>query len=425
MEEILSHHNPHWGGAPYAGLFPRAVEDRLWRQLRLPSIQVVLGVRRSGKSTLFRLLINRLMEKHDPRSLLYCNLDDPALVGLGREPGFFYRLRESAEKLTGVPPRYLLLDEAQSLAGWERAVKAAYDNRLFAKIMVTGSNASLLAGDYARLLSGRYVATHLYPLSFAELLAARGLAGRLDTARHRARLLALAERAVAMGLFPEVVKTDDASSQRELLASYYDTILLKDCIAGHSVREVRALRDLAHYLITNVSSLYSYNSLARAVGGNENTCREFAGLLEDSFLIREVRHFAYSLGAQSKARRKCYCLDNGLVRVASFSFSENRGKLLENLVFTELVKMDCGDIFYHQGRHECDFIVKQGRRLAAIQVTCRLEPSNRERELAGLQEAQSALNIKRAAVVTFDQRNDADPRHPVILFWELGSWLGQ
>jgi predicted AAA+ superfamily ATPase len=419
MEKALVMQNRHWKGEIYGGLFARELVPGLLEKARLKEIQVLLGIRRSGKSTIFKLIINHLMAETDPRSILYVNLDDPFFSEVCRDARELHRLVETAEKITGRTVSHLFLDEVQSVREWQKYVKSVYDSEAFAKIFVTGSNSALLRGDYATLLSGRYVTDHVHPLSFREILANHGIAGRIDLIDKRPFVLKLFETVLQSGSFPEVLKITEPELRREVLVSYYETIVLKDCIATSTIREARIFKNLTHYLLSTIGGPYSYNSLARAVGSNENTVREFLGVLEESFLLAEVRNFSYSLKQQSKARKKCYCMDNGLINAVSFAFSENRGMLLENLVYAELLKMGHREVYFFSEQKECDFIVKSGREFIAVQVCYELNERNRSRELGGLKVSMAKHGIGRGILVTAEQEEIVAENVQVVPFWRM------
>lgn len=418
MDKILVLQNRHWLGGPYGGLFDRAIIPGLLARMKLREIQVLLGVRRSGKSTIFKLLINSLMTDVDPRRILYVNLDDPYFMDLYRDPTSLYRITETAEKITGEKIEYIFLDEVQNVREWQRFVKSAHDSELFAKIFVTGSNSALLKDDYAVLLSGRYLADDVFPLSFQELLDQQGFSDLLTVTANKSRVLSIFENALRFGSFPGLVKIGDDDLKRELLVSYYDTIVLKDCLAASAIRETSIFREMTHYLLSNVGGLYSYNGLAGVLGSNENTAREFIAVLDNSFLMKEIRNYSYSLKQQTKARKKCYCVDNGLIHAVSFAFSENRGRLLENLVYTELVKRGYREIYFFHNSRECDFVVMKGGAGTAIQVSYELNDRNRKRELAGLRMAMEKYNVPRGIVITADQEEAISDRCEIVPFWK-------
>ncbi len=263
------------------------------------------------------------------------------------------------------------------------------------KIFITGSNSSLLKSQYATLLSGRYITDYVMPLNFKEITTHAGIHSYLDLIKQKPTVLRLLEQQLYYGSFPEIWKTQDPELKREQLIHYYETILLKDCIANNKVREIKKLQDLALYLLSNNATSYSYNSLAKIIDSNENTVKDFIGYLEDGFLLREIKQFSFSLKKQTKSYKKCYCVDNGLIYAVSLSFSENRGRLLENLVYNELLKMGYNEIYYYANPQECDFIIRKNKTLIVLQSTFELNQSNYDREVNGLRLAMSRLSTQR------------------------------
>ena len=140
----------------------------------LPHIQILTGVRRCGKSTAFKLLINDLLKAGvSPKAILNVNLDAPAFIPYWAEPGRLQQIVDTAERLTGTSVEWLFLDEIQQVTDWEVFVKAAYDARRFRKIYITGSNSNLLANRFSSMLAGRYFANEMRPFSLKEVFARR------------------------------------------------------------------------------------------------------------------------------------------------------------------------------------------------------------------------------------------------------------
>lgn len=416
MEKVILQQNKHWQN-PYPDLIVREKLKSLIDKLSLKEIQVILGIRRSGKSTLLKLLINHMMNEHDPLCLLYINLDDPNFTEIYQDSRRLSQIIDIAEKLSGKKVEYLFLDEIQHVNLWEKYVKSIYDSDVFKKIFVTGSNSSLLKGEYVQLLSGRFILDEVFPFSYKEILNVMGIQSKVDLIQNKSKLLALIDILLEYGTYPEVYKTENKELKRELLINYYDTIVLKDCIANARIREIRLFRDLTYYLLTNAGTLFSYNSLGRALNTNENSAKEFINVLENGFLVEEIRQFSFSLKRQSRARKKVYTIDNGILASVSFRFSENRGKLFENLVYTEFKKSGF-QIHFYQNKGECDFIVNKASTRKAIQVCYELTDQNRRRELAGLKEAMDALRIQDGTIITYDQEEKSDHVN-IIPFWKF------
>ncbi len=419
MEKILLLQNRHWEKERYPGLIQRDIVTTLIKRLSMKEVQVLLGVRRGGKSSVFRLLINHLIEDVDPLQILYINLDDPFFSDVWNDPKLLYAVIETAERLTDSQPAYLFIDEIQNVRGWERFIKSIYDTGQFKKIFITGSNSSLLKGTYARLLSGRYIADYVFPFSFREILDYNGIVTYKDLLANSPKVLRLLDDMLRYGSFPEVWKTGDPALKRDLLVNYYETIILKDCIANNAIRDVRTFKELAFYMVSNIGGMYSYNSLARSINSNENTVKGFINIIEDSFLFTEIKNFSYKLKMQATGKKKCYCVDNGLINAVSFMFSENRGRLFENLVFTEFLKNGYKDIYFFHNKKECDFIIKKERQMMAVQVVYEINSQNRKRELDGLSSAMERFNIPRGYIITFNQEEKISKDITIMPFWKI------
>ena len=418
MEKAIILQNKHWSNRKYENIYPREVLNSLLKKLNLKEIQVLLGIRRSGKSTLFKLLINFLLDKVESKSILYINLDDPYFSDIYKDSKKFYDVIETAEKITGKKVEYLFLDEIQNVYEWEKFIKSMYDVERFKKIFITGSNSTLLKSEYAKLLSGRFVIDMVYPFSFKECLKFMGISSYYEILNKKPDVLRLLDDLLKYGSFPEILKTDDSELKRELILNYYDTILLKDCIVNNNIREVKTFKELAYYLLSNNGNIYSYNKLGKIVESNENTVKNFINILEESFLLKEVKNFSYSLKAQSKARKKIYCIDNSFVNNVSFKFSENKGKLLENFVFTELLKNGYDEIYYFLNKSECDFVVKKGDEIILIQVCYELNELNKDREIKGLLEAKKKFNVNNGYILTFNNEDKIE-NIEIIPVWKF------
>lgn len=402
MKSVILSQNKHWK-EPYSDLYPREAFDDLVKKLKLKHIQVLQGIRRSGKSTLFKLLINHLSKDTDPKEILYINLDDPFFVQYANDATKFYEIVQTAEQLTQKKFKYLFLDEVQAIDGWQRYVKSVYDSEEFTKIFVTGSNSSLLSGNLATLLTGRYFVQKVYPLSLKELFTINGIKNYMELIENIPKVLNLIDTVLEFGSFVEIHKNDKEFA-RDILSSYYETILLKDCVTNNSIRDVKSFKELSFFLLTNATSLYSYNSLAKAVGINDKSVKEYISYLENSFLMSEVKHFSYSLKEQNNTKKKIYCIDNGFLSLG-LSFSSNSGKLLENLVYTELIKNGF-EVYFYNKNFECDFIAQKDGKMSALQVCYELSVQNEKRELGGLQKLPFEVDEK--VIITYKQSKTVD-----------------
>ena len=402
METAIYRHNPHWE-KPYSDLFKRDIVNTLIDRMNLRQIEVIKGIRRAGKTTVCKLLINEIIKTKDPLTCLYINLDDPYFSELYSDSKNLFKLLETVQKLTSKKVEYLFLDEVQNVAGWEKFVKTIYDNENVKKIYITGSNSSLLDGEYAKLLSGRYLSSVIYPPSLKEVYQFFGLNRRLDIVKNKPFVLKLIDDALQYGTFFEVLK--ELQFKREIILNYYDTIIYKDCIANHNIRDSKGFKELAHFVMSNTSNLYSYNSIAKVLGSNENSIKKYISYLQDAYICSEIKQFSFSLKEQIKTKRKIYITDNSFLAQTSFRFSKDNGKLLENLVYTELLKAGF-EIYFFNKDFECDFIAKKENKLYAFQVCYELNRHNQERELNGLKKLPFE-NIEKK-VITYNQDDAID-----------------
>ncbi len=419
MENVLINQNKHWLEKPYPDLISRTVLQKLVLHNETREIQVLMGIRRSGKSTLFKLYINELLKKEQGKSILYINFDDPNYFECWKKPSVIYQIIEKAEKICEQRIKYLFLDEVQNVEGWEKFVKSVYDSEIYKKIFVTGSNSMLLQGNYATLLSGRIISHFVYPLSFEEILQSKEINNLMLLLQNKTKILGIQDSIMHFGSFPEVYKNEDKQIKSDILRSYFDTILLKDCIAAGNIRDSKTFREFAIYIISNLGVLYSYNSIAKAISSNDLTVKNYFTLMANAFLIYEINQFSFKFSEQIKSRKKAYCIDNGLISVVSERFSANKGRLFENLVFNQLIKNGISQIYYYNNNAECDFVVKHNDKLTAIQVCYELNNQNIKRETDGLTKTMLQLQIESGFIVTINTSGISSDDCKIVSFWEL------
>ncbi|MFV0480619.1 MAG: ATP-binding protein [Campylobacteraceae bacterium] len=414
MEKIILSQNKHWKSA-YKNLYERLVLNKITANLKTKQIQVLQGIRRSGKSSIFKLLINHLSENINPKKILYINLDDPFFVKYSHEPEKLYEIVEIAEKITQEKIEYLFLDEIQAISHWEKYIKSVYDNENFSKIFITGSNTSLLNDNLSSLLSGRYLSTHIFPPSFKELLNINGIVNFEDLFENSSKVLNIFDSMLKFGSFFEVFTQKNDDIKREILINYFDTIVFRDCISLHDIRDSKSFKELGFYLLNNMSSLYSYTSLSKAVKLNDKSIKEYISYFENCYFLYEIKQFSYSFKEQLNNKKKIYTIDNGFLSLG-YNFSQNRGKLLENLIFSELQKAG-KDIYFFNSNYECDFLIKEKNgEFIAIQACFELNNDNKKREVRVFDKIND-YKISQKIIITSNQ-NDKIDDILVIPFWK-------
>ena len=414
MDKILVMQNKHWNGK-YSGLHNRTVLSKLLDNINLKQIEIIQGIRRSGKSTIFKLIINQLIKNCNPKEILYVNLDDPIFINYSKDAGNLYKLLEISEKLTNCKPRYLFLDEIQNIDNWEKFVKSIYDNEVVQKIFITGSNSKLLNGEYASLLSGRYLSNMVYPFSYKEILNIYNIKTNLDLIENKPLAQRIIDEIMKFGTFPEVVEVKE-EQKREILKSYYDTIILKDCLLSNKIRDTKTFKELSFYLLSNNACLHSYNSLSKVFEVHDKSISDYLEIMENAYIINEIKQYSFSVKEQIKSKRKFYLIDPGFSAL-SFSFSKNKGRNFEALVFSELKKQNF-NIYYYNKNFECDFIVKKNNSVKSlIQVCWELNDLNLKREMAAINNLSAKLEPEEKVIITYDQENIID-NVKIIPFWK-------
>jgi uncharacterized protein len=350
---------------------------------------IVSGIRRCGKSTLlFQLLKERYPDA------LYLNFEDPRLYEFGHSD--FARLDES---IKGSGSNVLFFDEIQIVPEWERYARQKLDEDY--KLVITGSNASLLSRESGTRLTGRHITKELFPFSYHEFCAFKGLS------YDKSSLLSYLE----LGGFPEYLK----QGIPEILNQLFEDILIRDIAVRYSIRDVKTLQRLAFYLLSNVSKLITGNRLKTLFEiGSTSTVMEYLSHLEYSYLFQFVPKFSYSLRKQIANPRKVYAIDTGLINVNSGSFSEDNGRKFENLVYLHL-RQKYREIYYFTEKNECDFVIINNSKLvAAVQVCFELNPDNINRELDGVVEALTFFNADEGFIVTLNQTDRLEKNGKVV-----------
>ncbi|NJO91125.1 MAG: ATP-binding protein [Chloroflexia bacterium] len=205
----------------------------------------------------------------------------------------------------------------------------------------------------------------------------------------------------------------------------YENVLYRDIVARYNIRNETPLKELLHFLVSNISKPHSYNSLKKVIGvANSETVKEYISYFENSYLVFTINKFDYSVRKQLANPKKIYFIDNALANSVSFGFSENKGRQLENLVFIE-IRRKYREIFYHSDKHECDFLVfDNGKAIQAIQVSWSIENEKTyEREVNGLIEAMETHYLKEGLILTYDDEKEINIDNKTIKVVPVWKWL--
>ncbi len=367
--------------------------------LDLPHAQIISGVRRCGKSTFMRQLMD-LTE-----NLGYFNFEDPRALTF--EVSDFNKLEEIFNEEYGTCNAFFF-DEIQNIPQWEVAVRSLLDRGK--KVIVTGSNASLLSRELGTRLTGRHLRHELFPFSYTEML----------TLTKKKQGVESFDKYMRKGGFPEYLKY----SRIDILQSLFEDLIARDIIVRHNIRNSKTLKEMAVYLLTNTSKEFTYNSLRKIFSlGSTNTATSFVSYLEDSYIVFIVPKFDYSLRKQLVNPKKVYSIDVGLANANSVSFSEDKGRVLENIVYLKL-REKTKEIFYYKGKGECDFVVREGKKITrAVQVCYSLNEETQKREINGLLEALNEFNLAEGLILTHDQEDQIGIGGRKIIVKPAWKWM--
>ncbi|MBI4139963.1 ATP-binding protein [Candidatus Woesearchaeota archaeon] len=392
----------------------RTILKEVESKLKLPQVVVLTGLRRSGKSTLLKQLIQKHYHNED---FYYLNFEDERLFDFPASD--FNRLYEELVSLYGKKKTFFL-DEIQNIAHFETFVRRFYEEGF--KFIITGSSATLLSKELGTKLTGRHVDIVVRPFSFLEFLKLKGVNINKETVyktETKIEIKKYFEEYLVKGGMPEYLIYTDP----ELLTRVYEDTVIKDIAVRYKIHNVAVLRQLYSYLLNNFSNKFSYNSLKKFITINSvNTFKKFISYLEETYFAKTITKFDYSFKKQIMSDKKFYVLDNGFVGVLSKKITKDQGWLLENLVFNCLNKDYT--VFYYSGERECDFLtVKNKEVIQAIQVCDELNTKNRDREMAGLIEAMKKFKLKKGFLLTSSQEENIKIGRKKIIVIPVWKWL--
>lgn len=360
---------------------------------------IITGVRRCGKSTLLNQMLKRQKKGY------YLNLEDPRLGGFDLSD--FNKVEVIMKELYGGGGTYFF-DEIQNIPEWERFIRYLVDKK--EKIVLTGSNASILSRELGTKLTGRHLSVELFPFSFKEFLSLKKELPSIHSF----------EEYLLKGGFPEYLKKENPNVLHELLSD----VVMKDIAARFGIKNTTTLNKIVIYLISNVGKEFSYNSIKKMFEiKSVKSVIDYISFFENAYLVFTLPRFRYSYKQQQVNPKKIYSIDNGFSSNNSASFSKDYGKMLENLVFLVL-RRSYKDIFYFQGKNECDFVVKEKDKIThAVQVCFNLKEENQDREIKGLTEALKEFKLKHGLILTYNQDDEFKIEDKIIKVVPVWKWL--
>ncbi len=382
--------------------------------IKTSQVVIISGIRRCGKSSLLYLIKEKmLLEEKD---YLYFNFDDERISATENILDLLFNLHI---EIYGNKP-IIFFDEIQNINGWEKFINRIYEQGI--KIFVTGSNANLLSSEISTSLTGRNKVIVLYPFSFKEYLSLKKLEFDLEslTSAKSAIIMKSFNSYFEKGGFPLV----DIEEDIELIDTYFKDILYRDIIARYNLTQVEEIKQIGIYFASNVGKLFSYSSLQKITGVKSlSSIKNYLEYYAQSYLFFYLKKYDFSVNKQIMNSKKVYAVDQGIASRIGFNFSENKGRILENIVFLELLRRG-KEVYYYYDKRECDFLIKKAAKIVeAIQVCFLIDKGNEEREYSGLSDAVSSYGLINGIILTYDQEYTIKLKDIDVRVMPVWKWL--
>ncbi len=350
--------------------------DKLIKLRNKQIIKVVTGVRRCGKSTLLLQFQEYLRgEGVEERQIIYLNFEK-----IENEPLHDYHVLYDYVKSRLQPGKmtYIFLDEIQAVPGFQKAVDSLFVLEQ-TDLYITGSNAHMLSGELATLLSGRYMEIQMLPLSFAEYYELTG-GDRRDAWN----------RYFKNGGFPYTAYIEEADIRRDYLQGIYHTVLLKDIVERKKIQDVTLLESVIRFLVDNTGNIVSSKKIADSLTScgrktTSATVENYIRALEESFILYRADRYDVKGKQYLKSLEKYYVVDQGLRGLICGGQRRDVGHVLENIVYLELRRLGYQVFIGKVGNQEIDFIAMKEDNRVYYQVSASiLDPQTFQREIAPL-----------------------------------------
>jgi len=361
---------------------------------------IFVGPRRAGKTYLLYQIIQKNY-LNDLEKVLYINFEDERLIELNHKS--LQLILDSYAELYPHKP-ILFFDEIQNIEHWEKFVRRLADEKY--RIFITGSNSTMLSGQMASTLGGRFMIKEILPLSFKEFLKFNRLTldKNFQFSPQAVKIKKLFNTYLKYGGFPELIHFDN---KQAYLSNLYRKLLFGDIITRYQIKNIKAIQLIIKKIAESVNNETSVNrikNLIKSIGipVGASTVFEYLHYLKESYLLFSIENFSHKF-VERESKKKYYFVDNGLLNL--FLFDQDT-KLLENLVYLHL-RRKYREIFYYKRNREVDFYIPQAELL--IQVSYDITDIETEkREVVALYQAQRELKVKKLLIITHDTQKDIE-----------------
>ncbi|MFH1053165.1 MAG: ATP-binding protein [Candidatus Woesearchaeota archaeon] len=407
MNNIIKTILAEWKGKQIPEVIPREISLQEYLNLKINKIIVLNGFRRVGKTFILYGLANEILRSNSREEVVLINFEDER-IPLKTE--FLSRLLPTAEEIFSKKIKYLFLDEIHNIPNWSKWLRRTYDNQNMS-IFVSGSSSKMSEKEIPTELRGRFLEIKIFPLTFKEFLKFRKISFDFKTLDYSDKekpliLKALTEYLTYGGL-PEAVLIDE-NKRFELAQSYYSTVTKRDIIERYKVKNEESLKALLKLLLDSkeysISKSYnSLKSLGYAIG--KSTLQKYISYIENSYFAFSLPILSYKIKDHMQYPKKIYFIDNAFINSISTKFSNNFGRLYENIVAVELKrrKKEC---YYWKNmeKEEVDFVIKGGMKINQLIQVCYdiTDTDTKKREIRALLKASKYLKCNSLLVINQD-----------------------
>jgi len=369
MEEyftLLKKYNFWSGNVPELGFLRKSYTDKLFHYIGNKLVKVLIGQRRVGKSYILRQTAHQLIETGvNPQNIFYINKEFTDFDFIKDYKDLEHLLNLYRKKLNPDGKIYLFIDEIQYIEGWEHFVNSHSQSFVDScEIFISGSNSKMLSGELATLLSGRYVNFEILPFSFTEYI---------EITEKKYSKQSYIEY-MDSGALPELFVLPNKETKRNYISAIKDTVLLRDIIQRHNIKDPKLLEDIFVYLVNNASNLVSIPNIINFFKSNNrkttyDTVSNYIGFIEDTFLIHKVERCDIKGKDIISGNCKYYINDLSFKNYLYPGFGYGLGYKLENLVYLDLRRAGYEVYVGAMRDKEIDFIARKGDRVIYLQST--------------------------------------------------------
>ncbi|MHA1765710.1 MAG: ATP-binding protein [Promethearchaeota archaeon] len=386
----------------------------------------IIGPRRSGKTYEMFLLIKNLLNKGiEINQMQYINFESFELVGIKLcDMEDFLSVYYSIYPENYQKDLWLFLDEIQTLPEWEKWVRSLIDKDIH--VYLSGSSSKLLSKEIATQMRGRNLTYEIFPLNFREYLVFHSIQveSYLST-KKEAQIKKYVEKYLNWGGYPEISLYEPA--KEKILNEILNVTIQKDVIERYHIRNEKILRLLVKALINSKQfSVRKFHNFLKSSGQSvsKNTLYSYLKYLTDSMTVYTLHKYSPTFKEEERSRPKIYFIDNGLLKISGIN---DKGRLLENCVFTELLRRYKLDQirYFLVDRREVDFVILQGKKIyQLIQVSYDLSDfQTREREYKALIQASKVLENNNLLLITWNEEGEEVFKDKKISIIPLWKWL--